>query len=291
MNDLSQGIAKAWGLSDLLQETLKSRDSTLPRNQAITLSHKLAASVESGWESDEVKAIIQSVSTLINLPIKETTEQLHQLATKTAKTIAMYGAKKIADKVTLPNKIELNETVTIVNTSTEPDSQLQLQILQDLMSLSKEKIDFNMLIEMTLEGIYRGVGMDHALFALLSPDRKQLVVKQVLGDNGDWLREHFKFNLNTAQARIWLHSFKEQLPLRIDEGSPINIKKLVSAPLTDTLKATAFYVSPLIVKNKPIGLLYADRSLQRRSLDDKSFDSFDLFSQQINMVLNRMMKA
>jgi len=291
MGELSQGLAQTWGLSGLLKQTLENPDSTEPHCQVITLSHKLAEAVEAGWESKEVKKITQSISSLINLTPKQTTEQLHESAKKAAETTAYYGAKAVAKIIPLPVDIQLEDDQTLIDTFAQPDPVLQLQILQELISIDKDKGDFNMLIEMTLEGLNRGVGLDNALFALLTPDRKELKVKQVIGDTNEWLRKHFKFNLKDPASRVFLQAMKQQQTIRVDKDSDSEIKRLITQSLTQKTKAKSFYIAPVIVKNKPIGLFYADRSSSGRYLDDSSYDSFLLFSQQVGMLLNRLMAS
>ena len=289
MGELSQGLAQTWGLSGLLKQTLENPDSTEPHCQVIILSHELAEAVEAGWESKEVKKITQSISSLINLAPKKTTERLHESAKKAAETTAYYGAKAVAKIIPLPVDIQLEDDHALVDTFAQPDPVLQLQILQELISIDKDNGDFNMLIEMTLEGLNRGVGLDNALFALLTPDRKELKVKQVIGDGNEWLRKNFKFNLKEPSSRIFLQAMKEQQSIRIDNDSNAEVKRLITQSLTQKTKAKSFYIAPVVVKNKPIGLFYADRSSSRRYLDDSSYDSFLLFSQQVGMLLNRLM--
>lgn len=87
MNELSQGLAQTWGLSDLLKQTLEKADSTDPRSQAIVLSHRLAESVEDGWDSKEVKKVTALISSLTNTSPKKTTEQLHNAAKRLLKPL------------------------------------------------------------------------------------------------------------------------------------------------------------------------------------------------------------
>jgi len=296
MRDMSRSIAQKWGLSDLLKKTLDASEPTAPSTKAITLSHEFAIAVEEGWDTEEVTELTLSIAELINTSEEEATEHLKEQATKSADITRAFGGKSIADAIPLAGTnnvagslIDAAQEVEIIPGVIEPDSQLQLQILQDLMTVSKEKTDFNLLIEMSLEGVSRGVGMDHALFALLTPNRKELKVKQVIGDNSEWLKEHFKFMLNSAESRIWLHAFKERCALQIDNTSPIDIKRLIPQSLTKKLRSRSFLVAPVIVKNKPIGLLYADQASSKRALNDDNFNGFQLFSQQVNMILNRAM--
>ena len=63
----------------------------------------------------------------------------------------------------------------------DPDPMLQLQILRELSSLMEVQPDFNSVLEMVLEGMYRGIGMDRTLFALRTPDHRFLVGRYALG--------------------------------------------------------------------------------------------------------------
>lgn len=289
MNQLSQGLAQAWGLSDLLKQALKKPNSSEPHSKTITLSHRLAEAVEGGWECREVEKITESIATLINASQKNTTEQLHSAAKKAAETTAYFGAKAVARVIPQPIDIQLDDDHVLTDAFAEPDPLLQLQILQELMSLDKDQTQFSVLIEMALEGINRGVGMDNALFALLTPNRKELKVKHMIGVNNDWLREHFKFALNEPTSKVWLHVLHERTSLRIDDSATTDVKGIIPQSLTQQLKAKSFYISPVIVQNKPIGLFYADRSTSHRKLDDASYDSFLLFTQQVGLLLNRLM--
>ena len=115
MNELSQGLAHSWGLSDLLKQTLEKPTSSNPRSRAITLSHQLAEAVEDGWDSQEVKTITTSISSLIGSSAKKTTELLHDTATKAAEITAYYGAKAIAKVIPLPVEAILDDTHTPVS--------------------------------------------------------------------------------------------------------------------------------------------------------------------------------
>lgn len=289
LNELSQGLAQSWGLSDLLKQTLENSDSTDPRSQVITLSHQLAESVEDGWDTKEVKKITASISKVTGLSTKATTEQLHDAAKKAAETTAYYGAKAVARVIPLPIELQLDDGMALVDAFVQPDPLLQLKILQELMSVTAEQGNLNTLVEMTLEGLNRGVGMDNALFALLTPNRKDLKVKQVIGDNNEWLRKNFQFSLSDPTSKLWLKALKDQVNIRVDSSTGTETTRLISQSLTQRTKAKYFYISPVIIKNKPIGLFYADRATSHRNMDDASYDSFLLFSQQVGMLLNRLM--
>ena len=159
-----------------------------------------------------------------------------------------------------------------------------MEILRELAQLLDEpKPNVNLMLEMVLEGIFRGVGMDRAVFALLSPDRQQIRAKFVLGDNAEKLRQSFVFPvvspslnalayaLGSGQA-LWAGRADAPIDTRID-------------PELQRMSGGAFFVMPLSVLGKPIGCLYADRGASRRPLDAELFSQFKLFGQQARMGL------
>ncbi len=59
----------------------------------------------------------------------------------------------------------------------------------------------------------------------------------------------------------------------------------ISEDIRLLLASRAFYISPLVLSGKPMGLIYADRQPSDRDLDNESFESFKHFVQQANQAL------
>ena len=65
------------------------------------------------------------------------------------------------------------------------DPLLQLKILRDLAILLSGNPSLNEVLQLVLEGIYRGLGMSRAVFALLTPDRRRMAGKVALGHGAE----------------------------------------------------------------------------------------------------------
>lgn len=289
LNELSAGLAKEWSLSELLQTTLKNPGSTDGRTRSVVLSHKLAKAAEQGWKSSEVLRLTEELAKLTKTKPERITEKLHQGAKQAVQSSSYYGAESVAQVIPLPAQYsadEMDSDDVVAQQYPEPDAGLQLQILRELTGLAAQTTDFNVVMEMILEGIHRGVGMDRALFSLMTPDRKSLRVKYALGDEGDHLRRHFNFPLNRQNAEILLYCMEQEQPLWLDPKSPPELSRKMSSRLTEATGTPSFFIAPILVKGKVIGLFYADRCLSRRTLDQESFDSFQHFTQQSNLVLH-----
>ena len=291
LNELSSGLAKQWSLSDLLNDTLDNPNSKDERTRSVVLSHKLAEAAEQGWESIEVQRITKEMAELTSSKPSAITIKLHQGARQVAKDSMYYGAKVVADIIPLPAQYAseklTNEEVDDVEYP-EPDSGQQLKILQELTRLAAESTDLNGVMKMILKGIRSGVGMDRALFALMTPDRQMLHVKYALGDEGDNLQNNFTFNLNSRSAEVLKFCMESEKTLLLDHNSTAELASKVSRKLNDVTGTTTFVIAPIIIKNKVIGLYYADRCLSRRALQQENFDGFQFFTQQSNLILNHL---
>lgn len=294
LRKLSLGLAKEWGLSGMLQETLQDQQAKDPTKQTIFQAHKLAAAAEKGWDSPAVKEITETLAEMTEMSSTRMKHKLHHCAKQAAENSAFYGAKFIADVIPLPPQLNaeldgLEHPEPEANPAhPEPDSRLQLQILRELTSISGRDVNINVVIEMILEGIHRGVGMDRAMFALLTPDRRMMRSKFVLGDEEDELRSRFQFQVNSAEAQLPIYCMKKNASLWVGPNSPPSLKMHLTPELKRMLGTNAFFIAPIVVQGKPIGVFYADRGPSKRELDEESFDSFKHFTSQAGLVLNHL---
>ncbi|HQN19682.1 MAG TPA: hypothetical protein PKV86_11100, partial [Syntrophobacteraceae bacterium] len=165
-----------------------------------------------------------------------------------------------------------------------PTATIQREIMQELSALVRDKrMDVNMFLSALLEGILRGIGMDRVLLAILTSDWRRIVGKYGLG----WEKEdveRFVFPRKTTVPHIFDHVLDMREAFWVDEAMPGGFLQYLT-PEVKAVMTTPFFVMPLVVRNKAIGLICADRSLSRRALDQESFTSFTFFYQLANKAL------
>lgn len=288
LKHLTQSLVHEWRINDLLSATLKRPESTGDRGRNITLCHELARAAEQGWEAPQVKRIAAELAELTRQQVKEVNSSLHQNARESARIAGYYGASAAATVIPLPRGEQYLEEETLLPPSyPEPDGMLQLRILRELaMLLDDPKTDFNLVMELVLEGIYRGVGMDRTLFALLTPDRRGLRAKFALGNQRENFTENFHFTQHPQEENIFFYLLEQQHPLWFDPAAQPEQGRWLNHVLTAAVGRTSFLAAPIIVNGRAIGLFYCDRSQSGRALDEESFESFKHFAQQAGMGLS-----
>jgi HD-like signal output (HDOD) protein len=287
LKDLSWGLAREWRLSGLLKQSLQGTVSQTPRTRTIALSHELAEAARSGWKHEGVQRLVAEVADLLGQSKDATRVMLEDQAREATGIARDFGARDAIPYLPVPDKgvaeAEPNESAVEYP---EPDAMLQLAVLREMKQLVRSRPTFNTVLEAVLEGIYRGVGMDRTLFALLTPDRQTLVGKFALGDNDGSLLRGFHFSMDRGHPSVLLYTMAKRADLWVTNSADDAHAALVTPALRDALGNGPFFVAPLIIDHKSIGLLYADGMASGRELDEQAFSSFTHFAAEANQGLS-----
>lgn len=281
LHSLTTALAKEWRLGPLVLAVAESSGKPSADEQAIAAGYRLAQAVELGWESTQAKAALEKYAEFVGRPLADMTEEVTRNAVEAARVAAQFGAAEAARLIPLPPEgglVDIAAEVALV-TDPEPDPMLQLKILRDLSMLLAGKPSLNDVLQLVLEGIYRGLGMSRAVFALQSADRSKLIGKVALGREADALVSRFVFSLDGRPGEVVNTVFAK--------GSAFNLCKAVPEGLRlDRLEAVTgrkdALLAPIMAAGRVIGLFYADRSLSRPP-DDETWQGFLHFAQQASL--------
>lgn len=292
LRQLGAALGKEWHLGPLVENALSNKTNADPRVKNVLLAHELAASVERGWGTPEVRQILEQIAEYLYLPLDAAEQLVQSNARQAARTTAYFGAAEASRLIPMPETYgtESRREEIVVPGETSPfpipDPALQLRILRELSSLLLEgKTNINLLLEMILEGIYRGVGMDRTLFALLTPDRRYLKAKFSLGWPDTNITRIFLVEVGPQFPNLFTRVLNTQEAIWAKPDSPADITDLLTPKITQFVGAPPFFVAPVVVNGQSIGLFYADRHLSDRSLDEDSFVSFKHFCLQAGLTL------
>jgi HD-like signal output (HDOD) protein len=314
---LTLRLNQEWKLSELLESALHDNKGIDPRIRSIKLGCAVARASEEGWDCPRVMDLTKEVGDFLFLSQKETTETLHESARVAAEIMESYGAGRSVSLVPLPMPIKLPsllvegiqapevekigrpgppplepphpEIVSIAQMKhfPRPDAGIQLCSLRDLSSLvTSGKADLNMVLSIVLEGIYRGIGMDRVLFALLTPDRQHLNGKYGLGWEDEGYIQNVKIGVGPEMLNVFGYLLRDRKPLWVTARPDNIIKPLLTEDVFQITGGGPFFAMPLAIKATAIGIIYSDRNLSRRELDEESYESFTFFGRQANMSLS-----
>ncbi|NEV61017.1 HDOD domain-containing protein [Thiorhodococcus minor] len=293
LSQLSRQLVSEWHISELLQEATQYPTRQDPRIQSVMLGQQIArCAEEQGWHSEAMESLFKKASKLTALPQDKAQTLLLQKAHAATNVATDFGAAFAAPHIPQPsaeiaNQDGHSEPTSEACSAETParDPALQSKILRELSAvLEGSTCSFNVIMELVLEGIFRGVGVDRVVFALTTPDKGAIKAKYALGPDGDEVSEHFAFTRPSQGQDVLFQTLDQKRPYLVD-ASARRTDDRIPERLTQLTKATTFMVAPIVVDNRSIGLFYADRSLTDRPLDAASFDDFKHFVHQASMGL------
>jgi HD-like signal output (HDOD) protein len=131
--------------------------------------------------------------------------------------------------------------------------------LQDVSnSLIDDSISINDILRMILEAMYTGMGFAHVVLCIKDGRRNTMCGKFGFGDDVQPLIKAFDFSL-AAQPDVFLVALQNNADILITDIDDPKIATRVPAWYRQHVTARTFVLFPIIVKGKPIGLIYADR--------------------------------
>lgn len=274
LGELTAALNREWHLSDLLAQAIEGK-GTDPRTGDIHLGVELAKTVQEGWDAPEVAHVVARIAEFTRYPQDDTLKRLHECARRAATTASEYGAEMASHLIPLPGRAPSGRAAA-GPAQPAPDgfnAQLQLRILRELSAMLSERVDLNALLGTVLEGIYRGVGMDRAVLALVTPDGSRLKAKYTLGSGRERLRECFNFPVGGEAPHILAQVLIGTEPLWLSATGRYWRQYLTPA-ITGCLGENDFFAFPLGFGGRARGVIYADRATSGRRLDGDSFDAF-----------------
>jgi len=289
LRDLTLGLSKEWKLGALLDQSLEGETGKNPRAGNVVLGYELAAAAEKGWHTPEVKQLLERIAENLYLPVEEVSALVRANAEKAADTASFYGAGSAGELIPVPGTRHERRDEPLQDAQTpvflEPDPMLQLTILRELSTLMESKPNINNVLEMVLEGMYRGIGMDRTLFALRSPDHRFLMGRYALGMENETLRRVFQFETAAGKADLFGQVIDSRRALWLNEEGDNGLDRVLTTQVLQVTRGADFFVAPIEIRRRVIGVYYADRQPSGRALDEESFTSFRHFAHQGNLAL------
>ena len=279
---LTQSIARSWGLGELLQKSLNNPNERTPEIRSIYLGNKLAEALNSADSNPaELQKRVQQAAEMLQLSTADFQKQLHDTIEATARLAEDYGSKELVPY--LPDANKANNILPEPETwqARPADLNIQLDKLRELTNLTMTKPDFNQVVSVAMSGMLDGIGLDRTAVLLLSPNRRMLQPRVTMGDDAEALKQALILDLDPRFTGL-------QQCIEKGEGFWFcQLQKLkLSEKLMRTLPENGAMMAPLKVENKVIGVFYADRATSGRDLDQQAFDSFAHFVQLANLCMS-----
>jgi len=156
--------------------------------------------------------------------------------------------------------LEVGEDGAAPLRSTEEIQSILSSGLQDISnSLIDDSIKVNDILRMILETMYTGMSFNHVLFCIKDGRQNAMTGKFGFGENVQTLIKGFQFPM-ADQPDVFHVALKNNADILITDIDDPKIASRIPAWYRQAVTARTFLIFPIVIKGKPIGMIYADRA-------------------------------
>ena len=276
LRELQLALASAWNLPELLRDFMDSGNAVHPRARGVVIAASIAHHAANGWHGSQVLADCEVMAGQLRLSLDEMIAIVHHNAVAEARHWEWYGVPPAAAWLPmLPGDWPKEEDETTADTEAEiclaPQPATYQQIMDEIAAHLDESLDLHGMMTLVLRGMREGVGLHRVVFALLTQDRTTLKAKYVVGGQSSPLGQ-FHFDLRTPN--LFGRLLEKAQSVWLNDSNRSSIGPLIPAAARQVIGDGEFFAMSVFVRDKPVGLFYADRGRSGCTLDEHSYQAF-----------------
>ncbi|MDH3359260.1 MAG: HDOD domain-containing protein [Desulfobulbaceae bacterium] len=260
--------------------TVNAEEALKMVDNSIDTSEDISDSLRFGLSKLKIRNKVQKLDELLKDPEKAARlEKIKQERKKAGEETTDPENKNKEEKTEQDTDVE--EELNELPISTDKSIN---DFIRDITETLMGPFNLNDFYANLLEGLYRGIGFDRIILAIVSiqPTNISLIGRFGLGDigpNGVTSFQHDLANPDYAIPRALKQAKDMAIPPNASGAFPENLRYLV--------KGRTVYLFPICLDKKPIGLLYLDRKAGRPKLDESRIKSTRLFRDFAVMALRK----
>lgn len=282
LRQITQLLARDWELSPLIAHTAAGDVRADSREALVQMGYRLASAAEQGWESEEAMACVREYARLVRVSPEDLAPVLAENAREAANMAGFYGFSDAAKRIPVP-KVELLQPSVAAEAQPdpppgEPDPLVQLAVARELAGLLAERASIAAVLDLALEGVFRSLGADRALLALVSPNRAQLQARSALGAGAQKLQRQFSFLLTGVARDALIDAVERQRPLRLGAGMSPGVGNGSVGRLRAAVGDAHQLLVPIYANGQTVGAFYADRAGVRPGFEAQQLEDMQHFA-------------
>lgn len=283
---LTLEICRQWDLGDTLNQVLVVAKADQDRRaQAVRLGEAITRALVQGWDSEEMRQILAEVASFLSVKVSEARKKIEQNFKEATTLSESYNDPRITQLIQRSVKSGVAPQQTATQTLLEPNPQLQLEVLQQIMVMMTQGVDSARLFQLVLNGLHQGVGLERVALLLLNQPRTQLAAKFLIGpQTGTW-KERFLCDYERSSRNFFAAVMNGREGVLVQDGDPATLNRLFPEHVVNLTHTRNFIIGPLLANGREVGFLYADLGVSGRHLSDGHVSGFKHFLQQTTLCL------
>lgn len=294
-DQLSLEIADRWHLPSLVIEALHAANASHPRAYSIMLAVQLARHAAVSWYSQKMHKLYEEASEWLDKPVSILINETHQLAVSVARETLFYNVTPAAALLLVDYS---HEDLQEDKSSTEKEAGghagvclvPQLAVIKDIInklkSLPADTKDLHEIINITMQGLHDGIGLNRVVFTIYDKTQNALKAYSIVGaDNNPVFGQ---FHISMDQKNLFSYMSTKIQAIWVNDENREQYTALIPEELTKLIMTDSFFSMSAILNNSLYGLFYADRHTTDCQLDKNAYNYFKALCMQAIQTMQRM---
>ncbi len=162
-----------------------------------------------------------------------------------------------------PDEPKRVQELTAEPTAKQPDENAETILTEGLQEVTGMLVDdqanLSQIFNIVIETIYRAFAYDHVILALQDRAKKEYCAKMGFGSEIDALIRNFHFPI-AFSSNVFHAAIHNNADLYIEDATEKKMRTNIPEWYTRILNAGSFFLFPLVVNQRPLGLIYADHT-------------------------------
>ncbi len=305
-----QQLAASWGLPALARAAMDDQDMLTPRSIPVRLAGDLAQVMTLGRCSEESNTLTVLLANYLDQAADRTVAQLHSEAARAARQLHPLGYPTAAFTcLLLPEAVDADEEMpeelirlwaakarrqrtAPVTASSPADAVRKDDSVAPSAPEGRARPDLQGVLKDTLQQMLTHTGAGRVMFAMVSRDRGQLRSRLVFTEDGDAqsTAELQRFAMPVGGRDVFSLLLKKTQSIWVHSDNLARYQAHLPPPLDGLPGEAGWLAMSLFVRNKPMGLFYADTAGSGH-FSEQDYQRFRQLCQRATNGLNNLTRA
>jgi len=282
LDEIGLGLARLWSLPRFCCEAFETAGHFHVRALLAKLAAELSRTSYIGWRSPRMPELIEILAEFLDIEPAEAQAELHSASAAAARELFVLGLPLNIHRLLSEPTAQQHD-----HKQEKPAAASQKASAQPASRPEAGKPTPGSLhgaLQRSMQMMREHAGVTRVLLAMLSPDRRQLQARFVLDADGS--SPFRKFNAETTDKNFFNLLLSKPQALWINPDNHDKFLPLMPEDFRNMADPRGFFTMSLFVKNRSIGLFYADAAPDG-ALGAQEYDRFKQLCQRVANSMNR----
>ena len=289
LESLNQKLGSRWQLPAMVRDCQEPHNSFLPQPLTVMLACAVARDSAEDWLSAEIADHLELLAEFLEIDQEQAASQLHQTAVLAARKL--HGLPLPAFRLAyaaagnLSPRIQKREIDCVVPDSTPAKAALtpvadeaRQQEPPRPRRTAPSNNPLHESLTRTVDAMTQQMGFENVMFAMLTKDRSVLSARfTTVQDQESGLKD---FQVSLMQPNLFSLLMKKPQAIWLHPGNLQKYRPMIPQASLDRLCGKGFLAMSIFIKEKPIGLFYADNAGKKTGLSEAHFNNFKVLCQR-----------